>query len=495
MLEERLALKKLPSGLLTVMFTDIVNSTKLKGLMEGETSARRDTKFRTLIKDPHDNIILTSVEEAQGQKVNSTGDGFCFVFTDAEEAVLCALKIQELLLTKAIHTPIGQLQVRIGLHSGIADSSGDDYVASTVDKAARVQSKADGNQVFVSRETHALVVNKLREVSFNQAGTFDLKGLEPEDLYLVTRFISGSPRAACSKDRHLNEQIRRNLGRLLRGQCWVGYDPSTFDPLVCPKPALASIQADLESIRAAGFTGVVTFCSRGTLAEIPSLAKGLGLAVIMGVWDASDPHEVELAIERANSVDAYCVGHNGLRDDRYLFEDVEAAMREIREQTEKPVSTSEEVRFYRENQNLAALGDWLFPDIHLSLQAKLNAGLYPEVEHRVEQSLALAREVATFGQRYRRPLALKLLVFPWKGAQGVSLELQRSFFAQALDRLSSPEVGLNVPTAYVAHSAFDAPWKQRVPFHPWDPYTGLLEADGTARPAVCEIVQRRWYAT
>ncbi len=42
----------LPSGLVTFMFTDIVNSTKLKGMMPGETSGERQDNVRDQIKDP-----------------------------------------------------------------------------------------------------------------------------------------------------------------------------------------------------------------------------------------------------------------------------------------------------------------------------------------------------------------------------------------------------------------------------------------------------------
>jgi adenylate cyclase len=138
--------KSLPSGIITAMFTDIVNSTKLKGLMEGDTAARRDAKFRFDVKEPHDTLVLTCVEEASGLKVNSTGDGFCFTFTDAEEAALCALRIQEQLCDNPINTPLGPLRVRIGLHTGIASPTGGDYIASTIDKAARVLSKAESGQ-------------------------------------------------------------------------------------------------------------------------------------------------------------------------------------------------------------------------------------------------------------------------------------------------------------------------------------------------------------
>jgi class 3 adenylate cyclase len=176
-----------PSGIVTAMFTDIVDSTRLKGVMEGDTSARRDANFRTQVKSPHDELLLGSVERAGGHKVNSTGDGYCFTFADAEEAVLCALDIQQQLQERPISTPFGVLQIRIGLHTGIADPTGDDYFASTMDKASRVQNKAAGGQVVVSRATHALVAGKISGVAFEHALTADLEGLEPEELYQAFR--------------------------------------------------------------------------------------------------------------------------------------------------------------------------------------------------------------------------------------------------------------------------------------------------------------------
>ena len=169
------------------MFTDIANSSELKVLMDGNTSARRDAKFRSDIKEPHDNIVLTCIEAAGGYKGNSTGDGYYFTFTDAEEAVLCALQIQERLCTNPINTPLGPLQVRIGLHTGMASPTDGDFIASTMDKAACVQSKAEPGQVWASRETHALVINKLRDVVLEKVGTFALKGLGSEDLYHAFR--------------------------------------------------------------------------------------------------------------------------------------------------------------------------------------------------------------------------------------------------------------------------------------------------------------------
>ena len=174
-----------PSGLLTTMFTDIVGSTQLKSAVAGETSARRDTAYRTEIKGPHDAVVLTCIQEYEGYVINSTGDGYCVTFVDAEEAVLCALQVQERLRVNPIPTPLGPLQVRIGLHTGMTGATGGDYTAVTLDKTARVQSQAQGGQVFISRETHALVAGKMQGITFETAGTFDLKGLGADGLYRV----------------------------------------------------------------------------------------------------------------------------------------------------------------------------------------------------------------------------------------------------------------------------------------------------------------------
>src|SRR5438128_333449 len=87
--------EQLPGGIVTAMFTDIVDSARLKGLMAADTAARRDAAYRSLVKEPHDKCVLGSIRRAGGYKVKSTGDGYLFMFTDADEAVLCALNIQD----------------------------------------------------------------------------------------------------------------------------------------------------------------------------------------------------------------------------------------------------------------------------------------------------------------------------------------------------------------------------------------------------------------
>ncbi len=155
--------------------------------------------------------MLPVIATHGGEVVNSTGDGYCAVFADAEEAVICAVEIQERLIARAISTPLGALQIRVGLHTGFAQPSGGDIIATTMDKAARVQSKADGAQTLVSRETHALARDKLKGFGFVSAGMFDLKDLESEELFIA--FRDGQNPAAKAEEAYRQHIIER-FGKL-----------------------------------------------------------------------------------------------------------------------------------------------------------------------------------------------------------------------------------------------------------------------------------------
>jgi class 3 adenylate cyclase len=188
----------LPSGTLTAMFTDIVESTRLKGVMAEETEGRRDAAYRTAVKDPHDRRVLGLVKQAGGKKVKAMGDGFLFAFTDAEEAVLCAMAIQDSLRDEPIETPLGPLRLRIGLHTGTARPTGNDYAAATMDKAARVESQATPGDVLLSPETKAMVA-QLRNVAFEETAPADLKGLDRTSLFRVVRSPGGDAGGAAPR--------------------------------------------------------------------------------------------------------------------------------------------------------------------------------------------------------------------------------------------------------------------------------------------------------
>lgn len=279
--------------------------------------------------------------------------------------------------------------------------------------------------------------------------------------------------------------------KLLYARCWVCYDPTGYNPNpdCARRPDDASMGRDLERIRAAGFTGIVTSDSGRGLSSIPRIAKEQGLAVIAGVWNPAEEGAWSGAVELRDHIDAYCVGHNNLGK-AYSRDLLIDTVNRLRSESQRPVTTSEEIRMYRHDENVRALGDWLFPDCHVSLRPRPGAAPAVDVERNVESCLSLAREIVGLAGKGSRPIMLKMVTFPWAGAAGASLDRQAEFFALFLEALRDPESGLPVRVAIAASSAFDIPWKQGHPFYSWDPYTGLLGDDGTPRPAVREIVSR-----
>ncbi|MFN0206997.1 MAG: toll/interleukin-1 receptor domain-containing protein [Planctomycetota bacterium] len=301
-------------------------------------------------------------------------------------------------------------------------------------------------------------------------------------------------RSAQSPGAELQSKTERTFAeitRLLHSRHWLGYDPTQYNPNPDSAhwPTEESIYNDLGHIHAAKFTGVITFGCKNSLSLIPSLAKERGLAVIAGVWNPADEKECQSALAQSEHVDAYCVGHNNLGK-TYQRDTLDHTVSWLRNQSQRPVTTSEEIRIYRGDDDLCTMGDWLFPDCHVSLRPHPGAAAIADVERAIKGYSALAHEITTIAKQYRRPLMLKMVTFPWAGIVGASLERQAEFFAVFLEALRDPEFGLSGRVALMYNSAFDVPWKNGHPFYPWDVHTGLLELDGSPRPAVSQIISR-----
>lgn len=293
---------------------------------------------------------------------------------------------------------------------------------------------------------------------------------------------------------HSPQFAQDGLAKLFTGTCWVTYDPPTFHPLYRPNPRPSAIEKDLKRIRDAGFTGIVTFGSSGTFMEIPKLARRHDLHIIMGIWNPGNSGEVEAAIQQKDFVDGYSIGHNGLRK-VYTFNELERVIASIRRRTRRPVSTSVEARFYSNDSELQTVGDWLFPDVHLSLvndqqSDKASPRFSVDISRDVKTFLDQAHQLASRATDARRFLMLKMASYPWNGVPNASVENQAEFYWRMLESLRSPEHGVQTQVSIVFHSAFDIWWKDGFPFYPWDKYTGLLTAEGKRRPAADVILER-----
>lgn len=168
-----------PDGTVTLLFTDIVRSSEIKGLLPG-TPNERDTSYLERLLKPHREIVRGCLGDHSGYEVEVIGDAFFASFADPVGAVRCAVAIQEGLARANLVTPLEgnpPLQVRIGIHTGTVVLEGHGYVGSAVDKAARVASAARSGQVLLSEQTCALVKGQIPGVRLHAHGGHLLKGV------------------------------------------------------------------------------------------------------------------------------------------------------------------------------------------------------------------------------------------------------------------------------------------------------------------------------
>ncbi|WP_439358824.1 alpha/beta fold hydrolase [Bradyrhizobium sp. DASA03007] len=146
--------------LATVLFTDIVNSTK-----RAETIG--DRAWHDLL-DHHNAIVRRELLRHRGREVRTLGDGFLATFDGPARSIRCALAINESV------EPLG-LQVRAGLHTGEIEVADDDVSGIAVHIASRVATMAKPGQVLVSNTVRDLVAGS--NIRFHDEGHHSLKGI------------------------------------------------------------------------------------------------------------------------------------------------------------------------------------------------------------------------------------------------------------------------------------------------------------------------------
>jgi class 3 adenylate cyclase/pimeloyl-ACP methyl ester carboxylesterase len=146
--------------LATVLFTDIVDSTRSAAEMGDQT-------WRRLL-DSHDQIAKQIIDKHRGNLIKTTGDGILATFDGPGRAVRCALAFG------AAAKQIG-LPLRAGLHTGEIEMRGRDIGGIAVHAAARVMAQSQSSEVLVSRVVTDLVAGA--GLKFSERGTHELKGL------------------------------------------------------------------------------------------------------------------------------------------------------------------------------------------------------------------------------------------------------------------------------------------------------------------------------
>jgi class 3 adenylate cyclase len=164
-----------PSGLVTILFTDVEGSTAL-------TQRLGDAKARELLRE-HERIVREALKAHGGSEVKTMGDGFMTSFSSVTKALECAIAMQRAFAERneSAEEPI---RVRIGLNAGEPIAEDDDLFGTTVNEAARITATAKGGEILASDVVRQLVKGK--DFLFSDVGERQLKGLdEPVRLYEV----------------------------------------------------------------------------------------------------------------------------------------------------------------------------------------------------------------------------------------------------------------------------------------------------------------------
>ena len=161
-------MRQLPTGTLTLLFTDIEGSTRLLQQL-GSSYAEMLREYRRLLR--------AAFQQWNGHEVDTQGDAFFVVFERAADAISAAVTAQRAL--QSAPWPDGAIvRVRMGIHTGELQSTEEGYVGLDVHHAARIMSAAHGAQVLLSQTTHDLAVSELpEEVSQRDLGEYRLKDI------------------------------------------------------------------------------------------------------------------------------------------------------------------------------------------------------------------------------------------------------------------------------------------------------------------------------
>jgi len=158
--------------LATVLFTDIVGSTK-------RAAELGDGGWRTLL-ERHDGLVREQVERHRGRFVKSLGDGMLATFDGPSRAISSAIAIRDGVRKL-------DLDIRAGLHTGECELLADDDIGGlAVHIGARISSLAAPGEVLVSSTVRDLIVGSGQTLT--DRGEHELKGVPgPWRIFAVQR--------------------------------------------------------------------------------------------------------------------------------------------------------------------------------------------------------------------------------------------------------------------------------------------------------------------
>ncbi len=175
--------------LLTILFTDLANSTQLQSDLGNLEAA--------LLTEMHRQLVREALARFEAREIVWAGDSCLAVFVKPSDGVAFALRLQAALHRARAHEPRTP-HVRIGLHVGEIvvrhredGSKSDDLFGLQVSETARVMSLARADQIYCTRSVFDNARSALKNeaiegvgtVAWRNYGLFELKGSdEPAEI-------------------------------------------------------------------------------------------------------------------------------------------------------------------------------------------------------------------------------------------------------------------------------------------------------------------------
>jgi predicted ATPase/class 3 adenylate cyclase len=272
------AREDLPTGVVTLVFTDIEGSTRLLEEL--------GDRYAEVLAD-HRQLLRSAFAAGGGVEVDTQGDAFFFAFPGGRGALEAVAEAQRALAAHA-WPEARELRVRMGVHSGEPLRTPEGYVGLALHQGARVMACAHGRQIVVSAAAAAVAGELAGGLALRDLGDHRLKdlsvpqrlfqlcgeGLQPEfpplktlDGYFTN--LPEQPSALLGRESELDE-----LATLLATCRLV----TLTGPGGTGKTRLA-LQVGAESLE--GFPGGVFFCDLAPLRDsallAATIAQSLGL--------------------------------------------------------------------------------------------------------------------------------------------------------------------------------------------------------------------------
>ena len=190
----------------TVLFTDLVRSTELLARLGACVAAE--------VRSDHLGRLRDALAVHRGREVKTLGDGLMAVVDSANDALACAVTMQQAVSRRRRRDVPPALEMRVGLSTGEATSVDGDFFGMAVVEASRLCAAASGGQILAADVVRVLVAGHGMH-RLEPAGAMSLKGLPAPTVAWEVIWDAGEDctlRAAIAEDSVL---LREGIARVL----------------------------------------------------------------------------------------------------------------------------------------------------------------------------------------------------------------------------------------------------------------------------------------